>query len=591
MDGKREKKNKVQNDRRNMVKKFDTASVGGSKSVQTFIKGAFAKKIPKYMINQIRNTNTLSDKEKNALIDGSNKKRNDEHVHVTVPDAKYMTRTLKMDDAQLMPEQHTDMKNLPMDDEEKGFNEKNEKQGDDIRPMVFSSTGHNIDYRDFDPNDGPEFGQEFVMVKYNNAVFAVPLDVMFRNIEEFRENFVDNMEDDDETGAFFRTNGIFLLNAGLGIKEDAVDITDGSIESHSDVKQEQRFNYKMTGEYGDDTRGIQEAFKDHIRTDGLNSSGLSAPGPGTQPTPSSGSSFQFPTPGFGTPAQSSSGKTNNGPPSVVGSDSQPNSGSEQPSNPDYPIAPAAMPGTGVGSQPFTTMTQFVQKQPGDLRGDVLSTNPTNTDNVIETMRNTRYGEAGPNDVISSERDQLQSDITFDMFSEVSPGFGHGSTNKLFLQQINRDKKIIGMKPLTDPTQYLGPLGTITPPAWQLQPVMDKNVINSYIEEANTKRDRIATMVEMNDVKSTNVLGDDVGYPFGTSSSGLKRGRTGVFRPIIDNHIGWQHIKSPTGLRLNQSIFRRDFDAKRYPRHLRSTIAMEGGGTINVDRAYKKLGFF
>jgi hypothetical protein len=198
-------------------------------------------------------------------------------------------------------------------------------------------------------------------------------------------------------------------------------------------------------------------------------------------------------------------------------------------------------------------------------------------------------ETGPNDVISSERDQLQSDITFDMFSEVSPGFGHGSTNKLFLQQVNRDKKIVGMKPVTAPTQYLGPLGTITPPAWQLQPVMDDHVINSYIEETNTKRERIAKLVEMNDVKSTNVLGDDVGYPFSTSSSGLKRGRTGVFRPIIENRIGWQHIKPPTGLRLNQVVFRRDFDTRRYPRHLRSTIAMEGGGTINVDRAYKKLG--
>jgi len=134
------------------------------------------------------------------------------------------------------------------------------------------------------------------------------------------------------------------------------------------------------------------------------------------------------------------------------------------------------------------------------------------------------------------------------------------------------------------------LDSLTPPPWQLQPVIDDNTIITHIKDIQVKRKKLSDIVELNGEKSTNVLGDDLGYPFDVSSSGLKRNRHGVFRPVIDNRIGWQHVKPPTGIRLNESKFRRDFDALRYPRHLQSSIAMEGGGTINMDRAYKKMGF-
>lgn len=252
-------------------------------------------------------------------------------------------------------------------------------------------------------------------------------------------------------------------------------------------------------------------------------------------------------------------------------------------NRDFPTSLTAQPGTAV--QPFTSMTQLSQDEHGNIE---FLTNPTNTDNTLETLRHNKYEEADYSDIIPSVEKQKESDMVFDMFSEVAPGFGEGASNKLYLQQVNRDVKIIHGGELYSPQQWPGPLCGLTPPPWQLQPIIDKNVVTEQINKKKRKLDSLSQMIETNGVKSSNVLGDDLGYPYDVSSSGLRREQDGIFRPVIDNSMQWQHVKHPSGNHLNKNDYRREYDSRRYPRHLQTDISMSGGGTINTGRAYKKL---
>jgi hypothetical protein len=140
------------------------------------------------------------------------------------------------------------------------------------------------------------------------------------------------------------------------------------------------------------------------------------------------------------------------------------------------------------------------------------------------MRNTRFREAGPGDLNLTKEKEIQSDIVFDMFSEVPSGYGEGASNKLFLQEVNREAKIVHQEPMFTPALWLGPLDMITPPPWQLQPVMDDDEVVAFMERKRRKLDSLGTMVTRNGEKSSNVLGDDLGYPYEVSSSGLRRSR-------------------------------------------------------------------
>ena len=178
----------------------------------------------------------------------------------------------------------------------------------------------------------------------------------------------------------------------------------------------------------------------------------------------------------------------------------------------FPAAPTAMPGTGVASQPFSSMTTVSRAGaideetglPDQQASDEFTSNRTDTANSTETFRE-EYGREGRGvDVIPSPADQLQSDVLFDMFSEVAPGFGNGASNKLFLQQVNRDAKIVYMDQMYEPGESIGPLYSLTPPPWQIQPVMDRGLINEYLDKKKSTLASTAQLVGQNGVASSNV---------------------------------------------------------------------------------------
>ena len=188
----------------------------------------------------------------------------------------------------------------------------------------------------------------------------------------------------------------------------------------------------------------------------------------------------------------------------------------------------------------------------------------------------KFGMESASNVIPSAEAQMASDIRFDMFDTVNPGFGEGVDNKLFLMQENRDAKIIHAGPMFAPGAYVGPVDGLTVAPWQLQRVMPEERVRAYGEKRRNTLDSISEMVITNGVKSTNLLGDDVGYPYAHSANELKRRKMSPFEPVIRTDMDWQHVKDPTGVQLNKLGFRRQTDAYRYPRHLESVSTGVGG---------------
>ena len=92
----------------------------------------------------------------------------------------------------------------------------------------------------------------------------------------------------------------------------------------------------------------------------------------------------------------------------------------------------------------------------------------------------------------------------------------------------------------------------------------------------------------NGAKSTNLLGDDVGYPYDHSACELKRKRLSPLEPVIRTDMNWEHVKDPIGVQLNKHKFRRYTDSQRYPRHLETQTAGIGGQHLSKRRGLEVI---
>ena len=199
-----------------------------------------------------------------------------------------------------------------------------------------------------------------------------------------------------------------------------------------------------------------------------------------------------------------------------------------------------------------------------------------------------YGMEKAQKVIPTVEDQMASDIRFDMFDTVNPGFGEGQDNKLFVMEQNRDAKIVYAKPMFQPGSYIGPIAGVDVPPWQLQRVMPKEKVQRYGEEKKNSLNTMVNVVMTNGAKSTNLLGDDVGYPYDHSACELKRKRLSPLEPVIRTDMNWEHVKDPIGVQLNKHKFRRYTDSQRYPRHLETQTAGIGGQHLSKRRGLEVI---
>ena len=232
----------------------------------------------------------------------------------------------------------------------------------------------------------------------------------------------------------------------------------------------------------------------------------------------------------------------------------------------------------------------VPGQPGYQYGHIQSTgddvvlSKQSKENSTDTLR-TQYGEANPADVVPTKRQQIMSDIMFDSFNTVLPGFGNGMANKMFLMEEERDEKIIGAPPLAEPRPWIGPIqGPDVPPfEWRESFSRDerkqiyRRKMAQYIAEAQLER-RVGT-------GSLNILGDDVGFLRDTSDRGLPRPRESVLEPVVVNSAPWQPVKIPTGYELNAVRMRSVHDAMRMPNKIQPSMAQNGGPTFPTNMAH------
>lgn len=237
--------------------------------------------------------------------------------------------------------------------------------------------------------------------------------------------------------------------------------------------------------------------------------------------------------------------------------------------------------------------------PADLRTTVFTEGNAIKDQTasgaLKGITNTRqdtlrplYGMADPLDTVPDVRAQLKSDLLFQDFSVVAPGHGLGVTNKMFLMEEARDRKIVYAEPLAEPRTYGGPSGLVLP-----EPLEWQNEITAKDrrrEDRENERQLARMMLAADQVGdgSTNVLGNDVGYLRAASDKGLTRPAESVLEPVIRRPAEMERVRPLTGQQLNDRQMRRLFDPMRFPERFSVMTAMSGGFTTTPSRALALL---
>lgn len=252
---------------------------------------------------------------------------------------------------------------------------------------------------------------------------------------------------------------------------------------------------------------------------------------------------------------------------------------------------AAQPDTVVGQ---TTKTTTQASRPGEkdnlklaAGSDTIIGGPQAQNNALATMRPI-YPQPNGSEVVPSVKKQLASDIAFDMFSVVRPGFGLGADNKLFVQQDIWEKKIRGMNPHTFPRgnggANGGPEGGIKPAPWPLQNVMTGGQVDHLFDRVNKRTSSIAGIVQRTRTRTVNTLPDDI---VGSGSAkGLKR-KPSPLEPIYNHHEPWLPYNEHAGIFLNRRGFKHAYNPMRTPLRVEHD-PLNGMPTLNKRRALEVI---
>ena len=140
-------------------------------------------------------------------------------------------------------------------------------------------------------------------------------------------------------------------------------------------------------------------------------------------------------------------------------------------------------------------------------------------------------DATPKDVAPNDKQIVQNDVMFDMFSHVPEGFGNGVNNKLYRMDVNHTHKIRYQNPLYYPRNYEGPEYGLTPLPYQWKNQMDDATIETYTKQL--AREALSKL-QANQIKHpTSCLnGNDVHDSI--SSKGLPSYKKSIFQKQIDN---------------------------------------------------------
>lgn len=183
---------------------------------------------------------------------------------------------------------------------------------------------------------------------------------------------------------------------------------------------------------------------------------------------------------------------------------------------------------------------------------------------LHTMR-PGYGLAGGELLVPENSLQTTSDVVFDMFSVVPPGFGNGDTNKLFLQQQSWEKFVKHGGKMFGPNSYDGPTAGITPMPMQ----WTRTKPQAYIDQKQRQFDRkysnaLNTMQKHTALElSSGALPNDFAYNSIVSSKSLPRNSVSVLQPVVHNAGAFAPAFDPPAFARTERR-RRLYDPVRHP---------------------------
>jgi hypothetical protein len=200
----------------------------------------------------------------------------------------------------------------------------------------------------------------------------------------------------------------------------------------------------------------------------------------------------------------------------------------------------------------------------------------------------QFGQIGVSDAVPHPKAQMASDIEFDMFSVVPPGYGEGVDNKMYLYEKAHEDRIRFAPPFYSPGVWLGPLNTQQTMPWQWQTVKHQKDIDGYKNRVSRRIMDGTNYVRSLGESSSGAIGRDVPeYTTNISSSGLRRDRRSPFEPTIHNMHPWTPDVDPPGYALNRRGMKRLFSPWRDP-DVRETQPDNGGPTLRKRRALEVI---
>lgn len=167
-------------------------------------------------------------------------------------------------------------------------------------------------------------------------------------------------------------------------------------------------------------------------------------------------------------------------------------------------------------------------------------------------------------IIPTPEKQIQSDVLFDMFSVVQPGFGKGVDNKLVYENEARENAIRFKQPMYLPrfehgNADIGIAQHVHPVRWQFQPHGVDAELMQHMRDLNERMIKMQGLM----AKATALGADPRTLPHVSnhhpSTQGLPRQQLNILRPVIDNRSRWNPVAEAPGFALN----------KRGLRHLHS----------------------
>lgn len=201
----------------------------------------------------------------------------------------------------------------------------------------------------------------------------------------------------------------------------------------------------------------------------------------------------------------------------------------------------------------------------------------------------QYGIGGAKSVIPSVEEQVRSDIAFDLFGQVQPGYGEGVNNKLFEYQQAREGKIRYQNPLYEPNTWLGPLNYQHPLPWQWENVkVFSDIAKSLKESADRNQKAVNLIIKMGEGSIRAFGRDTPEVSKSISDSGLKRDSRSPFEPVIQLTQPRQPFYAPVGKDLDRMQgYKRPFSAMRDP----DTVERQsenGGPTMRKRRSLEVI---